>query len=119
VKGVFVWKVQPGMEAEFERRWQVGSARFQEKPGAQGTRLHKGIDDPTLYVGYAGWESYEHRRRAQIVQTAEEAASAELRAQNVGPISQVLFAGFFEEPHVTVLPVQPPTSNLRSTGAGS
>lgn len=102
MRGVFVWQAHEGLEAEFERRWRLGSQLFQTFPGAQGTRLHRSVDLPRTYLGFASWESLAYREAAAPhVQAAELADPDNL---SVAPISDVLYAGFFEEPFDEVLP---------------
>jgi heme-degrading monooxygenase HmoA len=105
MKGVFLWKVRPGMEAEFERRWVAGSERWQRKPGARGTRLHRGVEDGSLYLGYASWESLGHRQRAEEMMRAEEAAEPALfEVSRTDHVAEFSLVGFFDEPHVSVMP---------------
>ncbi|HXH22750.1 MAG TPA: antibiotic biosynthesis monooxygenase [Dehalococcoidia bacterium] len=99
MKGIFVWKARPGEEAEFERRWRAVSEALQAYPGARGTRLHRGITDPALFAGYASWDSLADREGAQSRLRAER---ADLR--DMAEVSEMLFAGFFEEPHIVVAP---------------
>ena len=64
IKGIFLWKVYEGQEEEFVRRWKMDSDVIQTYPGALGTMLHRPADDSGIFVGYASWESLEHRDEA-------------------------------------------------------
>jgi heme-degrading monooxygenase HmoA len=101
VRGVFVWKVQAGLEQEFERRWRAGSEAFQTHPGARGTRLHRSMTNTSLYLGFATWESQAHRQAAAPLVQAAEQANPDL---NTDGISEAIYVGFLEEPCDEVLP---------------
>lgn len=98
MKGVFIWKAKKGYEAEFIKRWKADSEIYQTYPGAQGTKLHRSTEDPTLFLGYASWESFDKR----------SAASKDMKEKVVGSttneISETIFAGFFEDLDVIVEP---------------
>jgi heme-degrading monooxygenase HmoA len=100
MKGVFVWQVHPGQEQEFIKRWKFKSRLFQQCPGAQGTKLHRG--EGGRFMAYASWRSKQDR----------DVANARLREEHpeafgdysTDRVSDVLFVGFFNDPGLVVSP---------------
>jgi len=98
---IFEVQLKPGYRAEqYAEAWVRASRLLQHSPGAQGTRLHRKIGDPSRLLAIATWESKEARD-----------AMEETRAQNIADIieSQAEFVeihliGEFEAPEWEVLP---------------
>jgi hypothetical protein len=101
MKAVFVWRAEAGKEEEFERRWELGSRIVQKHEGAQGTRLHRSVTDPRIFLGYASWTTFEDRERMEEELAAEYEQQPWDRSRD---ISELLFAGFFDDPHMEVQP---------------
>lgn len=55
---IFEVHVKPGYRAEqYADAWVRASEIIQQAPGARGTRLHRKIDDPSVLLAIASWES--------------------------------------------------------------
>ena len=78
---VYVFKVKPGMEKEFERTWALVTKAFYEVAGSLGSRLHKDTEQD-VYVAYAQWPSKEQAAMDHLSQfsSAQQAAFTEMRA---------------------------------------
>ncbi len=99
IKGIFIWEVESGQEKEFEKRWKENSDKFQTYQGARGTKLHRSADHPSIYAGYASWDSIEDRARA-----AEQMNRDYPDLKNTDEISKILYSGFFHDPEITADP---------------
>lgn len=59
---VFEVHVKAGYTAEqYAEAWVQASEIIQQAPGARGTRLHRKIDDPSVLLAIASWESKAQR----------------------------------------------------------
>lgn len=59
---IFEVRVKPGYTAEqYADAWVRASEIIQQAPGARGTRLHRKIDDPSVLLAIASWESKAQR----------------------------------------------------------
>ncbi|MCH8250386.1 MAG: antibiotic biosynthesis monooxygenase, partial [Proteobacteria bacterium] len=55
---VFEVHIKPGYTAEqYAEAWVRASKIIQRAPGARGTRLHRRLNDPTVLLAIASWES--------------------------------------------------------------
>ncbi len=55
---VFEVHIKPGHTAEqYAEAWVRASKIIQRAPGARGTRLHRRLNDPTVLLAIASWES--------------------------------------------------------------
>ena len=72
---IFEVHLKPGYSAEeYADGWIRASRIIQQFPGAQGTRLHRKIDDPNVLLAIATWESKAVRdameaRQPEVVKT--------------------------------------------------
>jgi hypothetical protein len=58
---IYRWKIRPGREEEFQRRWAEVTMLIREIRGGLGSRLHRCTDGS--YLGYAEWPdqaTWEH-----------------------------------------------------------
>ena len=59
---IFEVQVKPGYTAEqYAGAWVRTSKIIQQAPGACGTRPHRKLDDPTVLLAIATWESKDQR----------------------------------------------------------
>ncbi len=54
---LYEFKVKPGLEAQFEKNWHLGTVAIREHRGSLGSRLHKAQDG--TYIAYAQWPNEE------------------------------------------------------------
>jgi hypothetical protein len=55
---IFEVHIKPGYSAEqYADAWVRASALIQQAPGARGTRLHRKIDDASVLLAIATWQS--------------------------------------------------------------
>lgn len=98
---IFEVHVKPGVNVEqYAAAWLRASKIIQQAPGAQGTRLHRKIDDPQVLLAIATWESKAKR-------DAMEAKQSELVRKIIAEQADfvdVVVIGEFEEPEWQVLP---------------
>ncbi len=99
IKGIFVWEVHPGKDEEFIIRWKLDSDVIQTYPGALGTKLHRPTDGSRRYLGYATWESLDHRKNA-MKQKALEHPELNSQENSTEAVSDFIFGGFFLEPDI-------------------
>ena len=53
------WKVKPGEEDAFVQEWTAFATWASGMPGSGTFRLVRDTDDPSHYMSFASWESYE------------------------------------------------------------
>ena len=53
------WKVKPGEEDAFVAEWTAFVTWASGRPGSGTFRLVRDTDDPSHYMSFASWESYE------------------------------------------------------------
>jgi hypothetical protein len=97
----------------------LGSRRWQRKPGAPRHRTPRGAADRSLYLGFATWESSPGVERAEEMMRAEEEASPSSATSTDRHHQRLTRSSAFDDPHITVLLIQPPTSNLQSASEGA
>jgi heme-degrading monooxygenase HmoA len=106
MKYVFEVTIKDGCSAEdYIAVWQAESAIIQKEPGARGTRLHRRIDQPNIFVAIATWESKEFRDAA-LSRLQGDAQINAIRRKHEHLVDFRLI-GELEEPEYEVLP---PTS---------
>jgi heme-degrading monooxygenase HmoA len=57
------WRVKPGLEDEFVRRWEELAAWSAVEGLTASARLLRDVDDPTRFVSFGPWESLDAIRR--------------------------------------------------------
>mgnify|MGYP003626319708 CR=1 FL=1 len=98
---IFEVTLKPGYSAEqYADAWIRASEIIQRAPGAQGTRLHRKIGDPSRLLAIATWESKAARDAMEAVLPDEV---QEIIAEQV-PHVEINLIGEFEAPEWTVLP---------------
>lgn len=98
---IFEVYLHPGYSAEqYAEAWVRASEIIQQAPGAQGTRLHRKIGDPSRLLAIATWES----------KAARDAMEGNLPARvgeiiaGQAPFVDITVIGEFEAPEWVVLP---------------
>jgi len=98
---IFEVHIKPGSTAEqYAAAWVGVSAILQRAPGARGTRLHRKIDDPSVLLAIATWDSkaardaMEQRRDETVHLILKEAAQH----------CEIRVIGEFHEPEWVVEP---------------
>ena len=62
MKYIFEVHIKPGCSAEqYAQAWVSASSIIQRATGAQGTRLHRKMNDPNVLLAIASWESKASR----------------------------------------------------------
>ena len=98
---IFEVHVRPGYSPEqYADAWLRASRVIQSAPGAQGTRLHRKIDDPNVLLAIATWESKAIRDTMEAQHNEKVRAIIEEQAEFV----EVRVVGEFEAPEWVVLP---------------
>ncbi|GAB5415312.1 MAG: hypothetical protein Cons2KO_29150 [Congregibacter sp.] len=85
---------------DYARAWVRASRLIQQALGAQGTRLHRKIDDPSILLAIATWDSKASRDAME--RRASEEIAAIIATQM--PHVQIELIGEFEAPEWEVLP---------------
>lgn len=85
---------------QYAEAWVRASRLIQQSPGAQGTRLHRKIGDPSVLLAIATWESKSARDAMESEQAQKIADIIESQADFV----HVQLIGEFEAPEWEVLP---------------
>lgn len=99
MKYLFTVTMKAGYRAEeYAEAWVEVSRIIQQTAGAQGTYLHRDLNDPGRLLAIAHWTSKAARDRIPD----NETVSAILRATK--PKCDVQFIGEFDEPEWQVLP---------------
>ena len=98
---IFEVHIRPGYTPEqYAEAWVHASRIIQSAPGAQGTRLHRKIDDPNVLLAIATWESKAIRDAMEAQQGEKARAIIAEQAEFV----EVRVIGEFEAPEWVVLP---------------
>ena len=58
-----IWRVKPGLEDEFVRRWQELAAWSARQGLTARATLLRDVDDPGRFVSFGPWESMDAIRR--------------------------------------------------------
>ena len=98
---IFEAHLKPGYSAEeYADGWIRASRIIQQFAGAQGTRLHRKIDDPNVLLAIATWESKAQRDVMEGGLPEQVLAIFQEQAEFV----EVRFIGEFEAPEWEVIP---------------
>jgi heme-degrading monooxygenase HmoA len=98
---IFEVHIRPGYSPEqYADAWLRASRLIQSAPGAQGTRLHRKINDPNVLLAIATWESKTIRDAMEAQHNEKVRAIIEEQAEFV----EVRVIGEFEAPEWVVLP---------------
>jgi heme-degrading monooxygenase HmoA len=57
-----VWRVKPGEEDAFVEAWTAFVSWASTMPGSGTFRLVRDLNDPSTYMSFAPWESFEAQR---------------------------------------------------------
>lgn len=57
-----VWLVKEGQEVEFVAAWREFAAWAGEQPGLGTMRLVRDVRDPSRFMSFGAWESFEAQR---------------------------------------------------------
>lgn len=100
---IFEVHMKPGYQVEqYAEAWVRASRLIQRAPGAQGTRLHRKIGDPSRLLAIATWESKAAR---DTVEDAEAQRIADI-IESQSEFVDIHLIGEFESPEWEVLPGQ-------------
>lgn len=98
---IFEVTLKPGYSAEqYADAWIRASEIIQRAEGAQGTRLHRKIGDPSRLLAIATWESKAAR---DAMESRLPDRVQEIIAEQI-PYVEINLIGEFEAPEWTVLP---------------
>lgn len=98
---IFEVHLKSGYQAEqYAAAWVRASRLIQRAPGAQGTRLHRKIGDPSVLLAIATWASKADRDAMEEAQAQKIADIIESQSVFV----EVRLIGEFEAPEWEVLP---------------
>lgn len=98
---IFEVVLKPGYSAEqYADAWIRASEIIQRAPGAQGTRLHRKIGDPSRLLAIATWDSKSAR---DAMESRLPDRVQEIIAEQT-PFVEINLIGEFEAPEWTVLP---------------
>lgn len=98
---IFEVTLKPGYSAEqYADAWTRASEIIQRAAGAQGTRLHRKIGDPSRLLAIATWESKAAR---DAMESRLPHRVQEIIAEQI-PYVEITLIGEFEAPEWTVLP---------------
>ena len=98
---LFEVHIKPGYTAEdYANAWVRASERIQQAPGARGTRLHRKLDDPSVLIAIAEWESKAERDAMEQQHNPEVAAII----RSAAPYCEIRPIGEFDAAEWVVLP---------------
>lgn len=98
---IFEVTVKEGYSVEeYAQGWVAASRFIQQASGAQGTRLHRKIDDSRTVLAIATWDSKQSRDAMEA--DPPEQIHAIIEAQM--PYVSIRFIGQYEAPDWVVLP---------------
>lgn len=98
---VFEVHVRPGHSAEaYAQAWVRASEIIQRAPGARGTRLHRRIDDDSMLLAIASWDSKAQRDAMEASPSNEVRRIIDEQAEFV----DVRVIGEFDDPEWVVDP---------------
>jgi heme-degrading monooxygenase HmoA len=101
----YIFEVHINPEADYTAEdyadaWIRASRYIQKAPGAQGTRLHRKVDDPNVLLAIATWDSKASRDAMEADPPAEV---ARIIAEQT-PYVRINLIGEFEAPEWQVIP---------------
>ena len=85
---------------DYADAWVRASRYIQQAPGAQGTRLHRKVDDPNVLLAIATWESKAAR---DAMESDPPAEVARIIAEQT-PYVSIKSIGEFEAPECHAIP---------------
>jgi heme-degrading monooxygenase HmoA len=98
---IFEVHLKDGYRAEdYAATWVRASKLIQQSPGARGTRLHRKIEDPSVLLAIATWDSKEARDKME----AEHAQEIADILDSLSDFVDIRLVGEFEAPEWVVLP---------------
>jgi len=98
---VFEVHIKPGHTAEqYADAWVRASKIIQQAPGARGTRLHRSLNDPTVLLAIAIWESKLQRDAMEA--SPNDTVKAIITSQ--APFVDIRVVGEFDDPQWIVEP---------------
>ncbi len=98
---VFEVHIKPGHTAEqYADAWVRASKIIQRAPGARGTRLHRRLNDPTVLLAIAIWESKLQRDAMEA--SPSDAVKTIIASQ--APFVDIRVVGEFDDPQWVVEP---------------
>jgi len=101
---IFEVRIRPGYSPEeYAEAWVQASEIIQSAPGAEGTRLHRRIDDPDRLIAIATWDSKASRDRAEGSRDPRVQAILDQQSEFV----EISIVGEFADPDWVVLPPEP------------
>ncbi len=99
---VFEVHIKPGHTVgQYADAWVRTSKIIQQTPGARGTRLHSKLNDPTVLLAIATWESKWQRDAMEA--TPSDTVKAIIASQ--APFVDIRVIGEFDDPQWIVEPV--------------
>ncbi len=98
---VFEVHIKPGHTTEqYADAWVRASKIIQRAPGARGTRLHRRLNDPTVLLAIANWESKLQRDAMEA--SPSDTVKAIIASQ--APYVDIRVVGEFDDPQWVVEP---------------
>jgi len=98
---VFEVHIKAGYTAEdYADAWVRASKLIQHAPGARGTRLHRKLDDPSVLIAIAEWDSKAERDAMEQQHNPEVAAII----RSAAPFCEIRPIGEFAGAEWVVLP---------------
>lgn len=98
---LFEVHIKPGYTAEdYADAWVRASELIQQAPGARGTRLHRKLDDPSVLIAIAEWDSKSERDAMERQHNPDIAAII----RSAAPFCEIRPIGEFDEAEWVVLP---------------
>jgi len=101
MKYIFEVHIREGYTAEdYAEAWVRASEIIQRAPGARGTELHRKVDDPSILIAIAHWDSKASRDAME----AEPDPTVKAIIRGAAPCCEIRLIGEFEEPEWVVMP---------------
>ncbi len=101
MKYIFEVHIQSGHTAEeYADAWVRASHIIQQAPGARGTELHRKMDDPTVLIAIAHWESKSARNAMESHHNQDVADII----RSAADVCEIKLIGEFDEPEWVVMP---------------
>lgn len=98
---LFEVHIKAGYTAEdYADAWVRASRLIQQAPGARGTRLHRKLDDPSVLIAIAQWDSKAERDAMEAQHRPDVAAII----RSAAPFCDIRPLGEFDEAEWVVLP---------------
>lgn len=98
---LFEVHIKAGYTAEdYADAWVRASELIQQAPGARGTRLHRKLDDPSVLIAIAEWDSKTQRDAMEQQHNPDIAAII----RSAAPFCEIRPIGEFDDAEWVVLP---------------